>query len=198
MARGHWRHGHGAWLGVWGGRRVTLLAHVRGVTPNPVPFWPVYYAASTHDTDFGDRLRLRVGPLILHPCMAACAAPQSPALARLEIERAVTGRAARVPIEPSVVPGCARACAACVVCVCSACPKAPKVVDGAVMALIAQEGAQSDVCQPGAQSSQPAGLSLSAARSAYPPPWLSVGAGWAAAGSPCARGAAPARGYGWG
>ena len=135
---------------------------------------------------------------ILHPCMAACAAPQSPALARLEIERAVTGRAARVPIEPSVVPGCARACAACVVCVCSACPKAPKVVDGAVMALIAQDGAQSDVCQPGAQSSQPAGLSLSAARSAYPPPWLSVGAGWAAAGSPCARGAAPARGYGWG
>ena len=190
MARGHWRHGPGA-MDVWGGRRVTQHS-------KSVPFWPVYYAASTHDTDFGDRLRLRVGPLILHPCMAACAAPQSPALARLEIERAVTGRAARVPIEPSVVRGRARAraraCAACVLCVCSACPKAPKVVDGAVMALIAQDGAQSDVCQPGAQSSQPAGLSLSAARSAYPPPWLSVGAGWAAAGSPCARGAAPARG----
>ena len=59
---------------------------------------------------------------ILHPCMAACAAPQSPALARLEFERAVTGRAARVPIEPSVVPGCARARArACVCCVRAVC-----------------------------------------------------------------------------
>ena len=57
----------------------------------------------------------------------------------------MTGRAARVPIKPSVVYGCARA-RMCVLRASCVCPKAPNVVDGAVTALIAQDGAQWEVC----------------------------------------------------